>query len=467
MAGPRFRIDSTEGFLFAISSPQRKKLAPLIFFPGYDTTYDQKEHPVATLTIPTLETTSFLKCRLCGATQPFGASYVCEECYGPLEVSYDYDLIRETISRERVERGPRTLWRYRDLLPDIGNERPVDIGAGCTPLLHATNLGERLGLHDLWIKNDAVNPTYSFKDRAVSVATTIAKRLGIRVLACASTGNLAGSVAAHAAKAGLESFVFVPADLEEAKILGAAVYGTQVVAIEGAYDDVNRLCTLVADEYGWGFVNVNLRPFYAEGAKTLAYEVAEEFGWEAPDHFIAPMASGSLLVKVAKGFRELQQIGLIPERQVRVSGAQALGCSPIVEAYLNDSNEVIPQRANTIAKSLAIGTPADGHFALDEIRSSDGRGVRVTDHEIVEGIKLLAQTEGIFTETAGGVTVAGLKKLAEQGAIKPGERVVVYITGNGLKTLDAVSGHLVPLLYSGSTLKSFESALGRGSYRAA
>jgi threonine synthase len=419
-----------------------------------------------TATVAT-RTTSHLKCRLCEATTAFGTHYVCEECYGPLEVSYDYDAIRKTISRERVEQGPRSLWRYRDLLPAIGRQQPVDIGTGCTPLLHATRLGEKLGLSNVWLKNDAVNPTYSFKDRAVSVATTVARELGIGTLACASTGNLAGSVAAHAAKAGLESFVFVPADLEEAKILGAAVYGAQVVAIEGLYDDVNRLCTLVADEYGWGFVNINLRPFYAEGAKTLAFEVAEAFGWEAPDHIIAPMASGSLLVKIAKGFRELTRVGLVPEHPVRVTGAQALGCSPIVEAYLNETDTIVPQKANTIAKSLAIGTPADGTFALQEIRNSNGRAARVTDREIVEGIKLLAQTEGIFTETAGGVTVAALKKLADAGELAPDERVVVYITGNGLKTTDAVSGHLSPLLYSGPTLQSFEAALGRGSYRAA
>jgi threonine synthase len=411
--------------------------------------------------------TFFLQCRLCGATAPISTNYVCEECYGPVEVSYDYEAIRATISRERIEQGPRTLWRYRDLLPAESHYRPVDIGTGCTPLLHADRLGERLGLSNLWLKNDAVNPTYSFKDRAVSIATTAAKELGIKTLACASTGNLAGSVAAHAAKAGLDSFVFVPADLEEAKILGAGVYGAQVVAIEGSYDDVNRLCTLVADEYGWGFVNINLRPFYAEGAKTLAYEVAEAFGWESPDHIIAPMASGSLLVKIAKGFRELAKVGLIEERPVRITGAQALGCSPIVEAYLNNTDQIIPQKANTIAKSLAIGTPADGPFALDEIRGSNGRGVSVTDREIIEGIKLLAQTEGIFTETAGGVTVAALKKLAESGQLGRDERVVVYVTGNGLKTPDAVSGHLSPLLYSGATLKSFESALGRGTYRAA
>jgi threonine synthase len=412
-------------------------------------------------------TTSHLKCRLCGTTTPFGSQYVCEECYGPLEVSYDYDAIRETITKERVEQGPRSLWRYRDLLPATGRQQPVDIGTGCTPLLHATRLGEKLGLRNVWLKNDAVNPTYSFKDRAVSVATTVARELGITTLACASTGNLAGSVAAHAAKAGLDSYVFVPADLEEAKILGAAVYGAQVVAIEGLYDDVNRLCTLVADEYGWGFVNINLRPYYAEGAKTLAYEVAEAFGWEAPDHIIAPMASGSLLVKIAKGFRELARVGLLTEHPVRVTGAQALGCSPIVEAYLNQTDTIVPQKANTIAKSLAIGTPADGTFALQEIRSSNGRAARVTDREIVDGIKLLAQTEGIFTETAGGVTVAALKKLADAGELAPDERVVVYITGNGLKTTDAVSGHLSPLLYSGPTLQSFEAALGRGSYRAA
>lgn len=421
----------------------------------------------ATPTTTTTDLHFHLKCRHCGAQTPFQAAYVCEECYGPLEVSYDYAFLRDTLSQEHVGKGPRTLWRYRPLLPVADGIKPVDIGTGGTPLIHAERLGERLGLRELYIKNDAVNPTYSFKDRAVSVATTVARQLGFKTIACASTGNLAGSVAAHAARAGLESYVFIPADLEEAKILGAAVYGTNVVAIEGTYDDVNRLCTLVADEYGWGFVNVNLRPFYAEGAKTLAFEVAEEFGWEAPDHFIAPMASGSLLVKIAKGFRELVKVGLINEKPIRVSGAQAIGCSPITTAYANNTNDIIPQKPNTIAKSLAIGSPADGNFALDDIRRSNGRGVGVTDREIIEGIKLLASTEGIFTETAGGVTVAALKRLADAGELGKDERIVVYVTGNGLKTPDAVAGHLNPLLYSGATLQSFEAALGRGTYRAA
>ncbi len=406
-----------------------------------------------------------LVCRVCGATQPLGPVYVCDECFGPLEIRYDYDAIAADLRREEIERGPLSLWRYRALLPLLREDsQPVDIGTGMTPLVRAERLAERLGLRHLYIKNDAVNPSYSFKDRAVSVATTAARDMGFDTLACASTGNLANSVAAHAARAGLRAVVFIPADLEPNKIVASGVYGPMIVAVEGTYDDVNRLATLVAEEYGWAFVNVNLRPFYAEGAKTLAYEVAEALGWQAPDHVIVPMASGALLCKIAKGFRELAQVGLIEPKRVRVSGAQARGCSPIVTALEQGTDQIVPQTPNTIAKSLAIGTPADGPFAIHEIRSSNGRGVAVTDDEIVEGIKLLAETEGLFTETAGGVTVAALKRLAEQGALDQDEVVVVYITGNGLKTPDALEGRLNNVVTIGPSLVDLERALGTQRY---
>ncbi len=405
-----------------------------------------------------------LRCRVCGATQPLEAAYVCEECFGPLEIWYDYDAIAAHISREAIAQGPQTLWRYRPLLPVLHDEsHVVDIGTGCTPLLHAERLGERLGLRRLYIKNDAVNPSYSFKDRAVSVATTAARDLGFETLACASTGNLANSVAAHAARAGMRAVVFIPADLEPNKILASAVYRPTIVAVDGTYDDVNRLAALVAEAYGWAFVNVNLRPFYAEGAKTLAFETAEQLSWQAPDHIIAPMASGALLCKLAKGFRELARVGLIEAKTVRVSGAQALGCSPIVAAYDAGTDQVIPQKPNTIAKSLAIGAPADGPFAIHEIRTSNGAAVAVTDEEIIEAIFLLAETEGIFTETAGGVTVAGLKRLAEQGRIAPDETVVVYITGNGLKTPDVLAGRF-EVVHTAPTLAALEQALGTEAY---
>lgn len=406
-----------------------------------------------------------LVCRVCGATQPLGPTYVCEECFGPLEVRYDYEAIASRLRPNDIERGPLSLWRYRALLPLLRDDsQPVDIGTGMTPLIRADRLAERLGLRHLYIKNDAVNPSYSFKDRAVSVATTAARDLGFDTLACASTGNLANSVAAHAARAGMRAVVFIPADLEPNKIVASGVYGPTIVAVEGTYDDVNRLATLVAEEYGWAFVNVNLRPFYAEGAKTLAYEVAEALGWQAPDHIIAPMASGALLCKIAKGFRELARVGLVAPKNVRISGAQARGCSPIVTALEQGTDQIVPQTPNTIAKSLAIGTPADGPFAIHEIRSSNGRGVAVTDREIVEGVKLLAETEGIFTETAGGVTVAALKRLAESGAIDPEEVVVVYITGNGLKTPDALDGHLNNTVTVSPSLADLERALGTRHY---
>lgn len=404
-------------------------------------------------------------CRQCGATQPLGPTYICEECFGPIEVRYDYDTIAETISVDSIAQGPLSLWRYRDLLPVLnGDDNLVDIGTGMTPLIHARRLGEQLGLNNLYIKNDAVNPTYSFKDRAVSVATTAARDLGFDTIACASTGNLANSVAAHGASAGLRTVVFIPADLEPNKIVASGVYDPTIVAVDGTYDDVNRLATLVADEYGWAFLNVNLRPFYAEGAKTLAYEVAEVLGWEAPDHIVAPMASGALLCKIAKGFRELSKVGLIDEKNVRVSGAQAQGCSPIVKAFEAGETHVTPVKPDTIAKSLAIGTPADGPFAINEMRSSGGLGVAVSDDEIIQGIKLLASTEGIFTETAGGVTVAGLKRLAERGDIDRDETVVVYITGNGLKTPGALDGHLNSLVNIGPSINELEKALGGRSY---
>ncbi|HEX3425949.1 MAG TPA: threonine synthase [Acidimicrobiales bacterium] len=371
---------------------------------------------------------------------------MCEWCFGPLEVVYDYDAVAAVISPERIAAGPKTMWRYADLLP-AGAEGAVDLGAGLTPLLRADRLAAELGLGELWIKNDSTNPTGSFKDRVVSVALSKARELGFKVASCASTGNLANSVAAHAARAGMHSIVFIPANLEPAKVVMTAVFGGQVVAVEGNYDDVNRLCAeLVSDHPDWAFANLNLRTYYAEGSKTLAFEVAEQLGWRAPDHVVVPVGSGSQLCKIAKGFQELEKVGLIPtpagaaaSGRVRVSGAQAQGCSPVATAFASGSEQVRPVKPDTIAKSIAIGDPADGLYALDVVRESGGAVASVTDAEIVEGIRLLARTEGIFTETAGGVTIAVLAKLAASGVVRPDEQVVAFVTGNGLKTLDAVA----------------------------
>jgi threonine synthase len=401
-----------------------------------------------------------LRCRECARTYPAEALHVCEFCFGPLEVAYDYEAIAARTSRERIAAGPQTIWRYADLLP-ADPTAPVDLGAGFTPLVRADRLAAELGLGELWVKNDTVNPTGSFKDRVVSVALTKARELGFKVAACASTGNLANSVAAHAAHAGMKSVVFIPHDLEAGKVVTTAVYGGHLIAVEGNYDDVNRLCAELASEQPtWAFVNVNVRTYYAEGSKTLAFEVAEQLGWQAPDHVVVPIASGSQLVKIGKGFKELHKVGLLDdEPSVRISGAQAEGCSPVATAFAEGVDHIRPVKPSTIAKSLAIGNPADGWYALDTVRSSGGAVASVTDAEIVEGIRLLARTEGIFAETAGGVTIATLAKLAAQGVVRPDERVVAYVTGHGLKTIEAVSPVVGPTATIAPTLEAFASAL--------
>ncbi|MFN8499558.1 MAG: threonine synthase [Anaerolineae bacterium] len=399
-----------------------------------------------------------LRCRECGARYPDSPQYVCEECFGPLEVEYDYDIIKSRVSRERIAAGPWNLWRYADLLP-VATESARGIPAGFTPLLRADRLGKVLGLKNLYIKNDTVNPTYSFKDRVVSMAVSKAVEFGFDTIGCPSTGNLANSVAAHAAKAGLRAFVFVPSDLEEAKLVASAVYGPTLVTVAGTYDDANRLCAMIADEYGWAFANVNMRPYYSEGGKTLGFEVAEQLGWRAPDHVVVPMASGSVLTKIKKGLDEFKKLGLIDDRPTRVSGAQAAGCSPIVTAYRRGAAFAEPVKPNTIAKSLAIGSPADAPYALRIFKETGGVAEAVTDDEVIDGIRLLAETEGIFAETAGGVTVGVLKKLAESGKIAPDELTVAYITGNGLKTSVVLEGRLPNSIHIAPTLRAFEAAL--------
>lgn len=386
---------------------------------------------------------------------------ICEETFAPLEVAYDYDKIKDTVSRATIEAGPNSIWRYRPFLPVV-TDNIIDVGTGMTPLVKATRLGEQLGIKNLYIKNDAVNmPTLSFKDRVVSVALTRARELGFTTVSCASTGNLANSTAAIAAHAGLNCCVFIPADLEAGKVLGTLIYNPTVMAVQGNYDQVNRLCSEVANTYGWGFVNINLRPYYSEGSKTLGYEVAEQLGWELPDHIVAPLASGSLYTKIRKGFEEFVKVGLVEDKPVRYSGAQAEGCSPIAQAFKASRDFVTPVKPNTIAKSIAIGNPADGIYALEQAKKTNGQIESATDPEIVEGIKLLAETEGIFTETAGGTTIAVLKKLAEAGDIKPDETTVAYITGNGLKTQEAVQGHIGEPLTIEAKLDSFEKAWER------
>jgi threonine synthase len=401
-----------------------------------------------------------LRCRECGRTFPAEALHVCDFCFGPLEVVYDYEAIAAAVSRDRIAAGPRSIWRYRDLLP-VHDEAPVDLGAGFTPLVRAERLAAELGLGELWIKDDTANPTGSFKDRVVSVALTKARQLGFKVAACASTGNLANSVAAHAARAGMASVVLIPHDLEAAKVTMTAVYGGTVVAVQGTYDDVNRLCAELASEHpSWAFVNVNVRTYYAEGSKTLAFEVAEQLGWRAPDHVVVPVASGSQLTKVAKGFAELGKVGLLDEGPtVRISGAQAAGCSPVATAFAEGANAVRPVKPSTIAKSLSIGNPADGWYALQAIRESGGSCEAVTDDEIVEGIRLLARTEGLFAETAGGVTVATLAKLAACGAVRPDERVVALVTGHGLKTVEALAPTVGPTITIAPTVDAFDGAI--------
>ena len=402
-----------------------------------------------------------LICRECGKEYPTEALHVCELCFGPLEVKYNYDEIREAMSRASIEAGPKSLWRYKELLPIEGGPT-IGLHAGMTPLVHAKNLGAFLGLDELYIKNDCVNqPTLSFKDRVVAVALTRARELGYETAACASTGNLANSVAAHAAQAGMQCYVFIPGDLEAAKVLGNLIYRPKVVEIEGNYDDVNRLCSEIAGERRWAFVNVNIRPYYAEGSKTLAFEVAEQLGWRAPDQVVVPMASGSLLTKIWKGLNEFQKIGLLKDVSTKVNGAQAEGCSPIATAYKAGRDFFKPVKPNTIAKSLAIGNPADGYYALKTVAESQGAMDAVTDDEVIEGIKLLAQTEGIFAETAGGVTIGTLLKLVKQGAIKKHDVTVAYITGNGLKTQEAVVDSVGRPFRIPPSLVKFEQTFGQ------
>ncbi|MEO0827223.1 MAG: threonine synthase [Cyanobacteria bacterium J06642_9] len=416
-----------------------------------------------TVSLSRAATFTHLKCKECGEKYDLGAKHVCEECFGPLEVAYDYDAIRSKVSRENIEAGPNSIWRYRAFLP-VETDTPIDVGTGMTPLLKANRLARRLGLKNLYIKNDAVNmPTLSFKDRVVSVALTRAQELGFTTVSCASTGNLANSTAAIAAHAGLDCCVFIPSDLEAGKVLGTLIYDPIVMAVEGNYDQVNRLCSEVANTHGWGFVNINLRPYYSEGSKTLGFEVIEQLGWQLPDHIVAPLASGSLFGKIYKGFNEFVNVGLVDDKPVRFSGAQAEGCSPISQAFKEGRDFIKPVKPNTIAKSIAIGNPADGVYALDIARKTNGNIEDVTDAEIIEGMKLLAETEGIFTETAGGTTIAVLKKLVEAGKINPDETTVAYITGNGLKTQEAVQGYIGEPFTIEPKLNSFEHAWERAN----
>ena len=398
-----------------------------------------------------------LRCRECEREYPIEPLNVCEFCFGPLEVTYDYDSITRTVSREDIANGPPTMWRYHHFLP-VDADTAVDIGTGFTPLIRAKNLGRLLGLDHLYIKNDSVNPTFSFKDRPVSVTTSKALDFEFEVLACVSTGNLMGAVAAHGAKAGMETIVFFPADLEKGKIVGASIYGPTLVAVDGTYDQVNRLCSELADNNRWAFVNINMRPYYAEGSKTLGYEVAEQLGWRAPDHCVVPAASGELHTKIWKGLNELADVGLIDGVKTRMHLAQAAGCSPIVEAFEMGSTQVRPVKPNTIAKSLAIGNPAAGTYALQVLADVGGTAVAAPEDEVVEGIKLLAETEGIFTETAGGVVISGLRELVKRGVIKSDEVTVAYITGNGLKTLEVVDGVVNPVC-TAPDYDSFQSAM--------
>jgi len=379
-----------------------------------------------------------LLCRECGATYPSEARYSCDFCFGPLEVDYDLEAARGVLTRESIASGPNSIWRYGALLPDPGLE-PVDLGAGWTPLRRSTRLAEVLGVRELWLKDDTRNPTGSFKDRVVSVALSSARRLGFTTAACASTGNLATSVAAHAASIGWASVTIIPSDLEKSKIAMAAIFGGTVLGVEGNYDDVNRLCVeLVAEHGDWAFVNVNLRPYYAEGSKTLSFEICEQLGWRTPDQVIVPLASGSQFTKVAKGFKQFIELGLVDGSAPVLFGAQATGCSPIASAFASGADVVTPQRPNTIARSLAIGNPADGPYVLDELRAHGGDCGSVPDSEILECIGLLAETEGIFAETAGGVTIASLRQMINRGTIDRDKSIVAIISGHGLKTLDAI-----------------------------
>jgi len=400
--------------------------------------------------------TEGLKCRECKREYSIGPIHVCEFCFGPLEVVYHYDKVKENLTRKKIEERPKSMWRYKELLP-VDNNPTIGTNVGFTPLIKSEGLAKVLGVKELYLKNDAVNhPTLSFKDRVVSVALSKAKEFGFRIVACASTGNLANSVAALAAAGGLESYIFVPFDLEQGKILGTLIYATNLIGIKGSYDEVNRLCSEIAENYGWAFVNINIRPFYAEGSKTFGFEIAEQLGWKVPQHVVVPMAGGSLITKIWKGFKELEIIGLLDEVNTKIHGAQASGCNPIISAFKEGIDWIKPQRPKTIAKSLAIGNPADGYYALKTIRESGGCAEDVTDREIIEGMKLLAQTEGIFTETAGGVTVGVTKKLIEKGIIPRDESILISITGNGLKTQEAIQDEVGRPIIIEAKLSEFE-----------
>jgi len=400
-----------------------------------------------------------LKCRECGKEYPLSATHVCEFDFGPLEVAYDYDRIKKSLTRAAIESRPHTMWRYRELLP-IAGEPTVGCQVGYTPLVKADRLAKHLGIRELWIKNDAVNyPTLSFKDRVVSVALSRSKELGFKTVACASTGNLANSVAANAAAAGLKSYVFIPSDLELGKIVNSLVYGANVITIKGHYDEVNRLCAEIAGKFGWAFVNVNMRPYYAEGSKSMGYEICEQLGWRTPQHTVVPMASGSLLTKIHKSYQEFAKLGLVSERDWQIHGAQATGCNPISAAEKAGMDFFKPVKPNTIAKSLAIGTPADGFYALKVMKETGGHADDVTDDEVRDGIRMLAECEGIFAETASGVTVGVAKKLIASGKIPANDSAVLCITGNGLKTLEAMVGHVGQTREIRPSLREFEAMM--------
>jgi threonine synthase len=399
-----------------------------------------------------------LRCRECGRLRAFEPAFVCEYCFGPLEVVYDLDAIRERLSRASIANGPASIWRYRDLLPVPASD-PVDLGTGFTPLVQARQLGRELGLDRLYIKNDTLNPTGSFKDRNVAVATNVALAYEFDTLSCSSTGNLAGSVAAHAAAAGLRSVVFIPAGLEPAKVGAATAYGTTLVEVDGTYDDVNRLCAELGDQYRWAIVNVNLRPFYSEGSKTLAFEVIEQLEWKAPDHIVVPVAAGSLLAKTAKAFHELVATGLLEAAPTRIHAAQAEGCSPVSTAIQQGLDRITPVKPHSLAKSLAIGNPADGRYAALAVQASGGWGTACREDEIKEGMSLLAETEGILSEPAGGVVIAGLRALVRDGRIARNESVVACITGSGLKTTELFDGSSRRIRLHSARIAEFESAV--------
>jgi threonine synthase len=400
-----------------------------------------------------------LRCVECGREYKIEPIYVCEFCFGPLEVTYDYDLIRKSLSRQVIESRPHTMWRYRELLP-IDGDPATGFDTGYTPLMHAKNLAKAWGVKEIYIKDDSVNhPTLSFKDRVVAVAITKAKEFGFDTIACASTGNLANSVAAQSARAGMKRFIFTPSDLELSKTINSLVYQPNLITVDGNYDDVNRLCSEVANKYFWAFVNINIRPFYGEGSKSMGFEIAEQLGWKTPHNIVVPNASGSLMTKIWKSFQELEKLGLIEQAKTRVFAAQATGCNPIAAA-IEEGNDIIrPVKPKTIAKSLAIGNPADGYYAAKVTRDTGGFGAHSSDQEIVDAMKLLAETEGVFAETAGGVTVAATKKLVDSGRIPKDETLVICITGNGLKTTEAIVDHLRRPTPIKPNIESFEALI--------